>query len=69
MDDELTKAADALPCPFCGAQPIISPWHGGGRQKRMVACVNDEGCDLQPGITGNTRREALARWNRRAPNV
>lgn len=61
----LTKA-DALPCPFCGEQPTIQFWHGGGPQKRMIACVNDSGCDVQPSVTGNTRRLALAKWNRRA---
>ena len=57
---------EALPCPFCGEQPTICFWHGGGPQKKLIECSNDPECDVQPSVTGNTRRIALERWNSRA---
>lgn len=55
---------DLTQCPFCGASPEIQYWHGGGPNKRMIACGSDD-CDVNPGVTGETEREAVARWERR----
>lgn len=62
---------EALPCPFCGSPAEIQFWHGGTLTKRMISCsgrANHDGyvCDVGPMVTGPTRGEALARWNRRA---
>ena len=53
-----------LTCPWCGAVPVVAPWHGGGKRKTMVACDNDT-CEVRPGMCGATRKEAVARWNTR----
>lgn len=54
----------ARPCPFCGAQPHIEPWHGGGPRKRLVGCSNDY-CPFSPGACESTRRRAIDQWNTR----
>jgi hypothetical protein len=51
-------------CPFCGAKPLIEPWHGGARTKHMVYCGNDY-CFVGPQVTGETKSEAIERWNTR----
>ena len=55
---------EPLPCPFCGADPNVIPWHGGGKRKRMVVCQNDA-CHIGPSVTGSTRARAVARWDDR----
>jgi len=57
---------DLTQCPFCGASPEIEYWHGGGPNKRLIRCSSDN-CDVIPSVTGETEREAIARWERRAP--
>ncbi len=53
---------NALPCPFCGQYPEVEPWHGGGPNKHMVSCANDA-CHCGPATTGNTKKQAIDRWN------
>ena len=59
-----TKTIYFLPCPFCGAEPVMQPWHGGGPNKVHVGCQNDE-CPISPGVCGETPSEARDDWNTR----
>ena len=61
-EPEVCWAAKA--CPFCGWVPNIQPWHGGKPTKRRISCDADQ-CSVQPSVTGETRAQALRRWNKR----
>jgi len=63
-DPTVLTLEDAKPCPWCGEQPTIQPWHGGRSTKRMVGCDNEE-CSVRPCVSGQTRLEALLNWNTR----
>lgn len=60
------------PCPFCGGEPTMQPWHGGLPTKKLITCTNagfydeDGGCSVGPSVTGETDEEAVASWNRRS---
>lgn len=54
-----------LPCPFCGSPAEIEFWHGGKPSKRHVSCSSLD-CEVSPGITGETKRKAIKKWNTRA---
>lgn len=51
-DDPIVMGDDALPCPFCGEQPSIPFWHGGGPQKRMIECSE---CVISPYLSLDNR--------------
>jgi len=61
---EVLPRDKALPCPFCGNQPTVEYWRGGGPEKRLIGCSDDD-CPATPAITGKTYGEALATWNTR----
>ena len=54
-------------CPFCGSAAQVEFWHGGRPSKRMISCSgNVAECEVSPGVTGQTLKEARDRWSRRA---
>lgn len=53
-------------CPFCGSQPYIQGWHGGGVGKRIIDCKS-EYCHANPHVSAGSRAVALKRWNERRP--
>lgn len=53
-------------CPFCGSPAQIEFWHGGAPTKRMVSCSGDD-CEVRPMVTGETKRSAISKWERRTP--
>ena len=55
---------DLKPCPFCATEPNVEPWHGGPSSKRRVGCENED-CDVQPSVCGDTYEIAARRWNTR----
>lgn len=61
-----------LPCPFCGGEATVQPWHGGRPTKKLIRCSKgyyydeDGGCSVGPSVCGETEEEAAASWNRRA---
>ncbi len=61
-DPVVLSSAVARPCPFCGSQPSIEPWHGGGPRKRLIGCDNLT-CAAMPIVTGSNQARALAKWN------
>jgi len=63
MDKETNEKPK--PCPFCGREPKVIPWHGAGPRKRAVLCDNDDYCAATPMVTGTTRARSIANWNRR----
>ena len=51
------------PCPFCGAEPVLSPDYFG---RYDVRCLNT-GCEIMPSTRVYDKAEdAAASWNRRA---
>jgi hypothetical protein len=66
--DKVTSLStkEAKPCPWCGEQPKLQYWRGGGPRKRVVGCENDF-CTVGPDVVGSTKSEALERWNERIP--
>lgn len=74
LNQEPVIEPEALPCPFCGSPATIEYWHGGRPSKRMISCSDaadtpfgrpDATCHVGPSVTGETRAEALRRWNGR----
>lgn len=56
-------SVELKPCPFCGAEPVLSPDYFG---RYDVRCLNT-GCEIMPSTRVYDKPEdAAASWNRRA---
>jgi Lar family restriction alleviation protein len=51
-----------LPCPFCGCTNIKVSADKKTNENGHVWCDND---DCEAGMYGDTREEAIVRWNKR----
>lgn len=62
----MTEETKLLPCPFCGAQPEITPWH---RYSDVVVihCTNEE-CEVGAETSAVGRELAVTAWNKRGTN-
>jgi len=50
------------PCPFCGKKPTVRFTEA---EKVMVWC---EECEIAPGVSGDTIKIAVKKWNTRKGN-
>jgi hypothetical protein len=50
------------PCPVCGKKPTV--WFTEA-EKVMVSCGD---CDVSPGVSGDTIKIAVKKWNTRKGN-
>lgn len=55
--------SNLLPCPFCGAAPVIERTGFSGRAM-YIYCINDNGCP-RPKAIGETEERAIENWNTR----
>jgi hypothetical protein len=55
-------------CPWCGHEPLVEKWHGGGPRKTRVGCDNPY-CPANPSVCQSTRAAAVRLWNKRHPNA
>ncbi len=58
---------EAFPCPFCGRQPKMQPWHN-AKDGRWIACdIEDEFeiCAVAPNVVDNGKKRTLSKWNTR----
>jgi len=56
---------DLKPCPFCGGEATIEPWHSPTKDSFMVSCTNDPPCNVLPRTVGQTWEQAVEHWNTR----
>lgn len=61
---------ELMPCPFCGAEPMIGQWKQGVSEQwpdaTAIECGSDLGdCPVNPSYCCYTREETIAAWNTR----
>ena len=63
---EQTNIETPIGCPFCGKTPAVKKLQSWGCEyKHLVACSNNA-CPVKPAAVGETRADAIRRWNTRA---
>lgn len=67
--EESAASAEPLPCPFCGGaasqEYVRESLRIDRSQPASVGCSNYD-CTVNPRVYGQTKTEALQRWNTRA---
>lgn len=61
------RSTRLLGCPWCGREPFVEKWHGGGPLKTRVTCDNPY-CPANPSVCQSTKAAAVRLWNNRQPN-
>ena len=56
----------ASKCPFCGGEPEVVFVDEGKGRKWEVACNRGRACGVNVFCFGNTKAEAVEKWNRRS---
>ena len=49
-------------CPFCSAKAEAFPWHGGGPNRILIGCSNEQ-CPAGPQVVNDRPMIAARRWN------
>lgn len=52
------------PCPICGLEPEMEPWHGSGLNSTRIGC-NADFCPVGVGVVRPSQRGAIKAWNTR----
>jgi Lar family restriction alleviation protein len=60
------KTPDLKPCPFCGGEASVKQAPGISSPVMFTIGCLDESCIGFPAIKFQTRKDAVAAWNRRA---
>lgn len=58
-----------LPCPFCGAEPLLTRFERGGTHFTQIQCGNDDSCAVCVDVQQTDEAVAVKVWNTRSVTV